>query len=413
MNKIVINTDELKNEYKNMDASQIINLINNYKHIETERLKPEFRLDENQLLYIVNECKHLELSNLKPEVRNMSTKYLTDFLNSATEQTSLLKATNWSTTKVISSTKGLLTEKALRLSLKGFECKKINACAGDLVIQKTQRPDIVIMLEFKNYSNTVPHEEIEKFYRDIELHQFSGGIFISNQPISDQNQNNAQFTIKQNIAFVYTHEPDVINLICEMMWIRIMEKKDYIMIGDKSSILQNVDKLNSNIERLAVLKHANEKNYKSAQKHYEVCNQELSSLIYDTKDIIYEITKNVCVFTTTISSNDAKLPDNAEYFTNTYPRAKKEFEMILEKIKGNGNIVITQNKHKFEYCVNSIKIQFEFAKTKMHVYFAPKNISLSEMDPRMNFTHGLMHAEITKQNVESDIYSAIFNMMAL
>ena len=52
--------------------------------------------------------------------------------------------------------------------------------SGDFVIKKQiGSRDMTIMVDIKNYSNTVPRDEIAKFYRDIDIRRYDAGMLLS------------------------------------------------------------------------------------------------------------------------------------------------------------------------------------------------------------------------------------------
>lgn len=58
--------------------------------------------------------------------------------------------------------------------------------SGDFIIEIN---GIYILIEVKNYSNSVPSNEVKKMYNDINRTSVNAGLFISNSPISNIDKN--------------------------------------------------------------------------------------------------------------------------------------------------------------------------------------------------------------------------------
>jgi len=79
------------------------------------------------------------------------------------------------------------------------------AKSGDFILKRTNLSTILI--ENKNYSSTVPYDEITKFHRDIEYNNYCNGLFISQSSIISGKQN-FQIDFHNNAILIYIHKCD-------------------------------------------------------------------------------------------------------------------------------------------------------------------------------------------------------------
>jgi hypothetical protein len=79
------------------------------------------------------------------------------------------------------------------------------AKSGDFILKRTNLSTILI--ENKNYSSTVPYDEITKFHRDIEHNNYCNGLFISQSSIISGKQN-FQIDFHNNAILIYIHKCD-------------------------------------------------------------------------------------------------------------------------------------------------------------------------------------------------------------
>jgi len=77
--------------------------------------------------------------------------------------------------------------------------------SGDFILKRNNLSTILI--ENKNYTNSVPYDEITKFHRDIEHNDFCNGIFIS-QSSTISGKQNFQIDFHNNAILLYIHKCD-------------------------------------------------------------------------------------------------------------------------------------------------------------------------------------------------------------
>jgi len=77
--------------------------------------------------------------------------------------------------------------------------------SGDFILKRNNLSTILI--ENKNYTNSVPYDEITKFHRDIEHNDFCNGIFIS-QSSTISGKQNFQIDFHNNAILIYIHKCD-------------------------------------------------------------------------------------------------------------------------------------------------------------------------------------------------------------
>jgi hypothetical protein len=88
--------------------------------------------------------------------------------------------------KTIRFTKGKISEREtldmLKSKLTDFEISDVSfesSCGDIMVTRSYESREIKILIDVKNYSSAVPHSEVEKFYRDVEVTGVDAGILLS------------------------------------------------------------------------------------------------------------------------------------------------------------------------------------------------------------------------------------------
>lgn len=299
--------------------------------------------------------------------------------------------------KVGKVNKGTHGETSVGLSINNFIVEERTKHAGDMVIWKENYPHIKIMIEVKNYSGTIPESEYQKLIDDIEYNQFTGGILVANQDIRGVKP----FEISGGRVYVNSHDQQLVNITCEMLWAKLFERQHYKMIDTEGQITIQCNVLASCIERLASIKGTVELIRKNNEKLLKKITDEVDSNISDMRKVINKVIRQVSQITTTIETRSKiKLPAG-EYFHDTVPAVRERIEEIIEKLYQSTcpyeNALVSQTKNKYEINLAGRKIFFEFFKTKLEIKFKPAHMNFGEY-PGVDFIGGLVVFEINKSN---------------
>lgn len=151
-----------------------------------------------------------------------------------------------------------IVQQFMPIDYKLVNTAKVGKC-GDFVMKyfsnKTNRK-YSLLIDIKNYRNTVPTREIEKFYRDIKLNSnMYGGLLLSlNSKISGISKviDFQEFTSDHGIVpiiFAKTKQPEVICEIIKMMF-HLIEIKDLhqneVMHGEE--LISNIHELSDEVQ---------------------------------------------------------------------------------------------------------------------------------------------------------------------
>ena len=281
--------------------------------------------------------------------------------------------------------------------IEGFMIEKRGSHCGDFVIYKKDYPNIEIMIEVKNYTSSVPSEQYEKFLNNIKDNKYAGGIFISNQPISGFNGK----LITSDKIVIYSYDPNVINISCETLWCRLFDRFNYKMLDVEGEIQSYCKLLSSNLDTLVRTKNLALSIQKNNEKLINTLTHEIDSLISKQKKTINLIINKISPITSIIeTSYFVKLPEG-EYIYNSVPEIREYIEKIMNNISTHKNVIIAQNKNKFEVNYGEKKILLELFKTKVDIIFKPNKFDFNGIED-FSFASGHIIFTINKSNCGSE-----------
>jgi hypothetical protein len=148
--------------------------------------------------------------------------------------------------------------------LKYYRVKDVHTIAktGDFIVNES------IMMEIKNYSSTVPTQEVTKFHRDLISSGLEGGIFVSlKSPISNmQTFKYEHLSTGSNlipVLYISSSSPEIIKIAVDLVIYEIsrpkvsdknMEKivEKLFLLGD---LVQNLSQTRDQIQELNVIHH--------------------------------------------------------------------------------------------------------------------------------------------------------------
>lgn len=309
--------------------------------------------------------------------------------------------------------KGKRSELSISEGIKDFESRKPPVHSGDLLIWKKDFPEIIIMLEIKNYSSNVPHDQYDKFIYDLELNKFTGGIFISNKPIS----NFSEPQVQSNKIILFSHDEKLIQLACDTLWIKLYESMRFGFLT--SDLSEQCTSLSSGLETLVRVKTNVENMCKSVKKTSALIVRDIDKHIYDSREIVKQIMLN---FKTIIRGGYVTAPVLLPELTCA------EFKVPLEKFINSNEflegldtkqIYTSSNKNIFEitypnllstlHCeprISTKKLKLILFKTKVEICFKPRIFDFKDVE-FLNYSAGEVCFILTKKNIASSIYENI------
>jgi soluble P-type ATPase len=193
--------DILTTNFKNNKSDLTFNAFTEIMNSKTSELIKT--IHDNINTSILNSEKNLN-TNIET-LKELSSDTRKNQENIGTELMNYLNRHNKSTTK------GTQSEEMLKNVLNDiFASAEIlststQSKSGDFLLRRNNLPDILI--ENKNYTNSVPYDEVTKFHRDIEHNDYCNGLFISQSSIISGKQN-FQLDFHNNAVLLYIHKCD-------------------------------------------------------------------------------------------------------------------------------------------------------------------------------------------------------------
>jgi hypothetical protein len=299
------------------------------------------------------------------------------------------------------SSPGIHTEKNVAQCIENFEVEKPGNHSGDLIIWKKKYPNIRIMIEIKNYSGPIPTSQLEKFVHDLDLLQFSGGIFITNQPLRAE-------IISGHIAVVQSYDPLIINSTCELLWNVLFEKQFYKFLDYKNNITPYCDALLENIKLLAKTKKCVEALQKDFNSMADSTVRALTSTIRTINEMTNNIINESSPLVVTQKIKKIVLPD---IVNPILPLCRQKLQEIMEKL-GSDQILLAHNGNKYEYCFGGKKIALHFFTTKLDIIFEPALLDFTGAPLDLSYSGGLVTIKVTAKNASTDILDYILKFWA-
>lgn len=287
---------------------------------------------------------------------------------------------------------GQIGEKKIVESIRGFECIKPGPHSGDLIVWRKSHPEIRIMLEIKNYSHRVPREQYEKFLRDLE--PFSGGIFVSNEPISGLQLP----PVFENIIILQSHDADLVQLACETLWVKLLEQQKYTFIQTPNS--ECASSLVETLETLARIKIATEGMRKNIQKASDRILLDIERALFRTREVAERLVREH--EPSKIFYGRIRLPEEiVEPF-------REPLNRFIQKYFGEAAALI-RRKNVVEISGAEKKLAIGIFRTKIELTFAPSTWDFRGIS-HLSCADGLVTFALTKKNILSDIWENIHKL---
>lgn len=347
----------------------------------------------------------LNRSLLKPHIQNFSAEQIINILNDM-----VYEAQPPPKIEKIAFTLG--REAEMKLEIKDFESRKPGPHSGDLLIWKKDFPDIVIMIEMKNYTNAVPVEQYEKFIYDLELNHFAGGIFVANKPIS----NFSEPSVQSNKIILTSHDAKMVQLACETLWLKLYENSRFGLMD--SEILQQSRALAGSLETLVRVKSTIENMKKYIKKNSALVLHDIDRYIFESREIIKQIILNFKPATITFTNTPIRLPEMMpldfkialERFINSdeflYDLDRENICCSQEKNTVSISFLLRKKESEENANTANKKLKIVIFKTKVEISFEPCHYNFQGVD-FLNYSEGSVIFILTKKNIASHIYENI------
>jgi hypothetical protein len=208
--------------------------------------------------------------------------------------------------------------------------------SGDLILKRINASPILI--ENKDYTNSVPYDEITKFHRDIEHNNYCNGLFISESSIIS-GKHNFQIDFHNNAILIYIHK-------CDYDPIKI---NIAIQIIDSLSVKMNLFK-NNNIS---------------------LTKEMINEFNEDYQQFIEDKMRNIVLLREYYNKqldqlNDMKLPSIEKFLSLHFANNKKDNHLCSYCNKYSSNNKKSVARHE-RFCKNKLPIITEVEKEKEEI----------------------------------------------
>ena len=297
---------------------------------------------------------------------------------------------------------------------------KIGKC-GDFIITyescKTNKTYSII-IDVKNYKNTVPSKEIDKFYRDIKLnYSIHGGILLSlNSKITGISKIidfNKYATNNGNIPIIFI-KSNANEVICEMIKLifHMIEIKDVNRntILDEEEVIKTINDLNDDIQLITKCRdnlHNSkmdiEKSLNSIMFNLMQCEYQIATKI---KQINNSLSDNIIVINNHKKNNHTK-NDDIGFILNTFKYSiELGYESLLYAlfaIEWVTNHIDIPKKQCTLYKTEFVYIIIKFNKKSIVISFPITNEIVYEkikLDKKGKFTNDGYMIALIPDNIE-------------
>lgn len=304
------------------------------------------------------------------------------------------------TSPVISSFEiGRRGEFDIKTAIQGFDKVKPKSHSGDLIISKPEYPSILIMVEVKNYSSTIPRALYEKFESEVDLGLYSGGVFITNRPVQNVEKK------YNNKIIIDSFDETAVNLGCHMLWNKLYERAAMKLICDNMKITKNCLTLLNSVEVIKHVQHDIEQFIKTSGLLLNRAATSLSRTNIDIKKVTNKLSSDVGTLATSFTLEKKIIIPSIDCTILTLGRHILE-EFLLTY--ATGHAISTQKANIMEYNFDGNKINLKFLKKKIDVMFKPRQLIIDFDTYNVNYIDGLCIVEITEKNYHNDsVYKTI------
>lgn len=296
--------DILTSDFKNNKSDLTFNAFTEIMNIKTSELIKT--IHENINTSIHNSEKNLNINIETLKELSSDTRKNQETLGS--ELMNYLNRHNKSTTK------GTQSEEMLKHILNDIfpSAEILSTCnqtkSGDFLLRRNNLPDILI--ENKNYTNSVPYDEVTKFHRDIEHNDYCNGLFISQSSIIS-GKHNFQLDFHNNAILLYIHKCDYdpIKINTAIQIIDSISSKINLLKDNNISITPNmILELNQEFQGFMEIKNQNINNLKDYYNKQLKSFNDLTLPSLDTFLSLYFASSkkntHLCTFCNTFTTNN-------------------------------------------------------------------------------------------------------------
>lgn len=269
---------------------------------------------------------------------------------------------------------------------------------GDMIIWKADQPHIKILVEIKNYTNTVPSKELEKWNRDIDNTGCQGALFISNRAVCRSN-----ITINKNAIILTTEDTTVAVAAADLLHRKLLVEMTHIFEDRFIKFNEQFVLISEYIEELNKLGAI----ILSLQTTVNKKCGELYKIYTETKHKINTAIDRVIMPQYKKEQVDRfAVPQIGFFAANNHIRA--ELEKALNTITYR-NLTRAISEKKVEYIFDGKIIGINILKSKAHVYYKISDLNINYPLKYIVVKGNLLKIELTKQSYKNLILVNLAN----
>ena len=375
------------NSYYNVINGKMETIL---KYVSEKNRKKARYLTETQIAIIIDDYynnleisdSEEELNDIKCDIPNVAKSTNNSSVSKVTQQ--VLCNTSYISNSSILGQIGeqnfeTIIDKYLSVDYKIKNMSKIGK-SGDFII--SWQSEITckiynILIEVKNYSNSVPTKEIEKFYRDININNVDSGILLSfNSRITGISKkidfsNTINGNKKIPIIFINTKTPELISEIIKL-YFKILELKDrsHYSIDYHNNIITHIDSFCKSVDTISKCRD-------DLQVTKNMIDKNISDIIFKLMGCEYELSDKIRQIQCNIrrnkeSSKSNEINKNATLTNNIIQQLgfsiSHEYDKILYQI-----FRLKWDNYELDSTKRKVKL---FAKEEIIVKFNKRSASI-------------------------------------
>lgn len=278
--------------------------------------------------------------------------------------------------------KGVTGEEYIKDLLK-YDIGYNNDLAGDLTVKEYN-----IMLEIKNYESTIPYVECEKFYRDLGLNTYKGGIFISLKSRITK-KGLFEFDLKNNCIFMVSSNKELIETAIEILNEHI-ESIKYVNKMSAHKVIKKMNKLKELCDMENVMRDI-ELLRKLIDTKLVKLNKDILSKDLRMRDLISNVKVNCDEI------NTGNIKSIITFIKKDYSDSHlvKNIQMLTKMF--NESDVYTYKYNSKEIIIS--EISFKIFKSKTTIYKKINSENLKLLNDTCKYDKGILYVDLKDYNL--------------
>lgn len=258
-----------------------------------------------------------------------------------------------------------------------LDAKGNSILSGDLTTKN-------IMIEVKNYDTTIPFKEVEKFYRDLSINNFKGGIFVSlKSKISKKEL--FEFDMDNKVIFICTSNKELIQTSVSMLdnfcsSLSYIETLSSTKVLKRLNLLREICNLEHDIRNIELLRDHNNLKLNFISKNLWKKNFKMREILENLKIELSE-------------TNKGDLDNVISFIKDNYKDSHLEQNIgVLYKLFNNFDDQIIE----YKYNKNTIEINNIIIKVLKSKTYLSKEIDYNKVKLNKNckYDKGILTVEL-------------------